>query len=179
MSGPILTIGHSTRSLEELLELLESHEVRHLVDVRTLPRSARHPHFNLENLRTVLPARGVSYSHLPGLGGLRRARPDSPNRGLRHAGFRGFADHMETAAFAADFETLIRLGTSERVAVMCAEAVPWRCHRSLIADALLARGIAVEHILGHGRRDLHELHPRARASSGGVTYPAPEDSRTP
>jgi uncharacterized protein (DUF488 family) len=168
----ILTIGHSTRPLAEFLQLLETHEVRHLVDVRTLPRSARFPHYNGEALAAALRERGIGYTHIPDLGGLRRPRPDSPNRGLRNEGFRGFADHMETAAFAAGLAELIRLASEERLAIMCAEAVPWRCHRSLIADALLARGTGVEHILGIGPREPHRLTQGARVTEGRVSYPA-------
>ncbi|MGH8739238.1 MAG: DUF488 family protein, partial [Burkholderiales bacterium] len=147
----VFTIGHSTRSLEELIELLKAHAVACVVDVRTIPRSRTNPQFNRETLPRTLNAAGIGYQHMPGLGGLRHARPDSPNMGWHNASFRGFADYMQTAEFAAAVQALIERANGNRVALMCAEAVPWRCHRSLIADALSVRGIAVEHIIGRAR----------------------------
>jgi uncharacterized protein (DUF488 family) len=168
----VVTLGHSTRPLDELLALLRDHEVRVLADVRAFPRSRRNPQFNIDTLPAALAAAGIGYRHFPELGGRRAARPDSPNAAWREPGFRGFADYMETAAFARGLDELVALGARERVCVMCAEAQPWRCHRSLIADALVARGIAVEHIMDAGRRRRHALPPFARLAGTRVTYPA-------
>lgn len=168
----ILTIGHSTRPLKEFITLLQAHGVTLLIDVRTVPRSRRNPQFNRENLPASLAAAGVGYWHLPGLGGLRRPRPDSRNLAWENEGFRGFADYMGTPEFEAALDELLELARRERVAIMCAEAVPWRCHRSLIADALVARGVAVEHILGPARRQPHTLTRFARVEGGRVVYPA-------
>jgi uncharacterized protein (DUF488 family) len=168
----IVTIGHTTRTLDELLALLRHHEVRVLADVRAFPRSRHNPQFNVDTLPDALAALGIGYRHFAELGGRRAARADSPNTGWREPGFRGFADHMETAAFARGLDALVSLGARERVCVMCAEAPPWRCHRSLIADALVARGIAVEHIMDTGPRRRHVLPPFARVVGSRVTYPA-------
>ncbi len=172
----ILTVGHSTRSIEEFVGLLQTHDVRRLVDVRRIPRSARCPHFNDRALAVSLERAGIAYLLLPALGGLRKPVPDSLNAGWRAAGFRGFADHMQTEEFERALSALIGTAARERVAVMCAEALPWRCHRSLIADALAARGVAVEHILGAGRREAHSLRPWARVAEGRVFYPPPPTS---
>ncbi len=167
----ILTIGHSTRSIEEFFGLLLIHGVQKLVDVRTVPRSRHNPQFNLDTLPALLAARGIGYTHMPGLGGLRHPRADSPNRGWRNESFRGFADYMQTEEFAENVGKLLEMGRGERIAVMCAEAVPWRCHRSLIADALLARGASVAHIMGKGAPVNHELTPFARLEGVTVLYP--------
>lgn len=172
----IYTIGHSTRSPEEFLDLLRSHGIMHVLDVRRYPASRRHPHFAGGALAASLAAQGIAYSHEPDLGGRRAPRRDSANTAWRSAGFRGYADHMETRAFGEALERAIALAAGETVAVMCAEAVPWRCHRQLLADALVARGLEVRHILGPGRADAHRLPPYARIlSNGGLRYPA----RTP
>jgi len=168
----ILTIGHSTRPIDEFIGLLLAHGVRRLIDVRTVPRSRHNPQFNRDTLPETLAAEAVSYTHMPGLGGLRHARADSPNSGWRNDSFHGFADYMLTGDFADNIEKLIELGKRERIAVMCAEAVPWRCHRSLIADALLARGFRVVHIMGKTSLIVHELTPFARIDGVTVTYPA-------
>ena len=170
----LFTIGHSTRSLEELVALLREHGVTRLVDVRTAPGSRRMPHFSRAALAADLPALGVEYLHLPELGGLRRPRPDSPNAGWRNDSFRGFADHMATDAFRAGLDRLLALARERGpVAIMCAEAVPWRCHRSLIADALTVRGVEVRHILGPGGARPHSLTPFAHVEGDRITYPAP------
>jgi len=169
----IRTIGHSTRALDAFVALLRAHRVARLVDVRTIPRSRRHPQFNRENLADDLGTAGIAYAHMAGLGGLRRPRADSINTGWRNAGFRGYADYMQTPEFEAALERLVALARGERVAIMCAEAVPWRCHRSLIADALTARDVRVEHILAVDRAEPHRLTAFARIEAGGVTYPAP------
>jgi uncharacterized protein (DUF488 family) len=170
----VYTIGHSTRTLEALVSLLRAAGVTLLADVRSIPRSRRHPHFDGDALGAALPSHSIRYVHLAGLGGLRRARPDSANTGWRHPGFRGFADHMQTDAFESALEALRGLVATDCVALMCAEAVPWRCHRSLVADALTARGARVEHIVGSPRPSLHRLTPFAKVEDGRVTYPGDE-----
>ncbi|HEY3353141.1 MAG TPA: DUF488 domain-containing protein [Polyangia bacterium] len=170
----VLTVGHSTRSLEELIALLHAHEVRLLADVRTVPRSRTNPQFNRETLPAALAAAGIDYVHLPALGGLRHARPDSTSLAWRNASFRGYADYMQTPEFAAAVADLVARARGARLAIMCAEAVPWRCHRSLVADALTARGVGVEHIVSPKRRDPHRLTPFARVAGERVTYPAPQ-----
>jgi len=168
----VLTVGHSTRTLDALIGLLRRHGVELLADVRTIPRSRRHPHFAGDALRDSLPAAGIRYDHLEALGGLRRSRPDSVNLAWQDASFRGYADHMQTAGFEDGVARLLELARHERTAVMCAEAVPWRCHRSLLADALVARGVPVAHIVGEGEAQPHRLTPWARVERGRVTYPA-------
>ena len=179
----LYTVGHSTRSDEELLELLERFDVSLLVDIRTVPRSRRNPQFNVDVLPGTLRARGLSYVHLPSLGGLRRARPDSVNTAWRNASFQGYADHMQTEEFEGglselqgaltDAATAARAGIG---ALMCAEAVPWRCHRSLVADVLTARGAVVEHILSAGRAQPHRMTPFARVSGANVSYPGADET---
>ncbi len=166
-------MGHSTRGLDELIGLLHEHHVTLLADVRTAPGSRRFPHFARATLSEALPERGIEYVHLPELGGLRRPRPDSPNTGWRNESFRGFADHMASDEFRAALGRLVELGRQGGVAVMCAEAVPWRCHRSLIADALLVRGVEVTHIIGPGRTQAATLTPFARVEGERITYPGP------
>jgi len=169
--GTILTIGHSTRPIEEFIARLQENGVRKVIDVRTVPRSRHNPQFNRDTLPETLAAKDIRYTHMPGLGGLRHARADSPNRGWHNDSFRGFADYMQTGEFAENIEKLIEFSKREPVAVMCAEAVPWRCHRSLIADALLVRGARVVHILGKARLVVHELTPFACIDGVTVTYP--------
>lgn len=173
----LFTVGHSTRSLDELVGLLREPGIALLADVRTAPGSRRMPHFRKAALAAALPELGIAYLHLPELGGLRRPKPDSPNAGWRNDGFRGFADHMASAEFAAGLERLIELGRDRAVAVMCAEAVPWRCHRSLIADALVARGLEVRHLLGPGRSQAHSLTPFGLVDGDRITYPAAAQQR--
>jgi uncharacterized protein (DUF488 family) len=168
----ILTIGHSTRTFETFVELLQAHGVTRVIDVRTMPRSRHNPQFNRDALPGALQTAGIGYTHLSGLGGLRHAQADSPNLGWRNASFRGFADYMQTAEFAESLKQLIELAQHDRVAVMCAEAVPWRCHRSLIADALLVRGVTVEHIMSKARCTLHALTPFAKIDQLTITYPS-------
>jgi uncharacterized protein (DUF488 family) len=168
----VLAICHSTRPVAELIDLLRSCEVVTRVDVRTIPRSRRNPQYGQEALARELEAAGMRYVHLPRLGGLRHARKDSDNAAWRNASFRGYADHMQTGEFEEGLVELRALARESRVAVMCAESVPWRCHRSLIADALFARGVVVEHILGRGRTRPHRLTPFAVLRGRQVTYPA-------
>jgi uncharacterized protein (DUF488 family) len=169
----ILTVGHSTRSLDDFIALLRAHGVEQIVDVRTVPRSRRNPQFNRETLPTALSDYGIAYTHLAGLGGLRHTHADSPtpNTGWRNLSFRGYADYMDTPAFAEALDELLALARERRVAIMCAEAVPWRCHRSLIGDALLVRGIPVEDILSPTRREQHRLTPFAHVEGTRITYP--------
>jgi uncharacterized protein (DUF488 family) len=169
----ILTIGHSIRSLEELIELLQAHGVTQLIDVRTIPRSRRHPQFNRETLPDSLASTGISYRHLKGLGGLRKPIPESPNQGWQNASFRGYADYMQTREFVENVEELINLARGDTIALMCAEALPWRCHRVLIADALLVRGLTVEHIMSRHRRQMHALTPWAKVEGKSLVYPRP------
>ncbi|HXJ41314.1 MAG TPA: DUF488 domain-containing protein [Bryobacteraceae bacterium] len=156
--------------MSDFTELLRSHQVQRLVDIRTIPRSRHNPQFSQDALSTSLRSAGIHYQHMPGLGGLRKARPDSTNTGWRNAGFRGFADYMQTAEFRKNLSNLIDLAKSERVAIMCAEAVPWRCHRSLIADALVAHKIEVHEISGLTRSQIHKLTPWAKVRGTEVTY---------
>jgi uncharacterized protein (DUF488 family) len=171
----VWTVGHSTRSLTELIALVRAHGVTLVADVRKIPRSRRHPHFDAATLPAALAAVGLGYVHLPGLGGLRRPRPESINRGWRNPSFRAYADYMQTDEFHGHLERLLALGREQRLAIMCAEAVWWRCHRSLIADALVARGEPVEHIVTPRRAEPHALRDFARVDEGRVSYPgAPE-----
>lgn len=156
------------------MDLLTSNHITQVIDVRTIPRSRHNPQFNLDALPVSLAAAGIDYVHLPGLGGLRHARADSPNTGWRNASFRGYADHMQSAEFVDGVDQVIALGDSKRCALMCAEAVPWRCHRSMIADALLVRGVGVEDIIGPGGRKPHKLTPFAKVDGQQLTYPPPE-----
>ena len=211
----IFTIGHSTRSPDDFIALLHSHGINRLADIRTVPKSRRHPHFAGDALARSLPAEDVAYRHFPGLGGLRKPKRDSTNTGWRHEGFRGYADYMQTAEFARALEELIdwaRGGPERaapqldndvmsveratpqlhedvaraegavptgnvaralqaRVAIMCAEALWWRCHRQLVADALVARGIEVRHIASASSAPLHTLTDFARVDAGRVSYP--------
>jgi uncharacterized protein (DUF488 family) len=172
----VLAVGHSNRSAEELLDWLVAAGVATLADVRTIPRSRANPQFEGPTLARTLERAGIRYVHLPRLGGLRRARRGSEeNAGWRNASFRGYADHMQTPEFEEGLVELRALAREGPVAVMCAEAVPWRCHRSLLADALLARGVVVEHLVGRGRTRPHRLTPFARIDGRRVTYPPAED----
>lgn len=167
----VMTIGHSTHTIEEFIRLLQAHEATCVMDVRTVPRSQHNPQFNKESLPRSLKQAGLGYVHAPGLGGLRHAKLDSPNMGWRNAFFRGYADYMQTPEFAQSLEELVRLANQDRIVLMCAEAVPWRCHRSLIADALLARGICTEDILSATRRQVHTLTSFAKIQGTAITYP--------
>jgi len=172
MSAPMVcTIGHSNRTIEDFVALLWSNEIARVIDVRTVPRSRHNPQFNLDSLPATLEEVGIAYTHLPGLGGLRRPRPDSPNAGWRNLSFRGYADHMQSAEFRENVERVVEFSTTERCALMCAEAVPWRCHRSLVGDALLVRGVRVEDIVGPGSRRPHVLTRFAQVEGLRITYP--------
>jgi uncharacterized protein (DUF488 family) len=167
----VLTTGHSTRTLAEFIRLLQAHGATRIVDVRTVPRSRHNPQFNKDSLPRALKKAGIAYIHLPGLGGLRHANRDSLNIGWRNASFRGYADYMQTPEFEQSLQELVRLANQGRIALMCAEAVPWRCHRSLIADALLVRGIRTEDIMSPTRRTAHTLTPFAKVRGTRVKYP--------
>jgi len=165
------TVGHSTRSLSELVDLLRGGRVVRLVDVRRVPHSRRHPQFDTAALARDLPAAGITYLHAPGLGGFRAPRAGSVNTAWREPAFRGYADYMQTPEFTTELDALVREAAIAPTAVMCAEAHPAHCHRSLIADALLARGLAVRHILGPGRVETHALTASARVVGGWLSYP--------
>lgn len=171
----ILTIGHSTHPLHRFIHMLQAHGVTLVGDVRTVPRSRHNPQFNRESLPQALEAVSIGYVHLAGLGGWRSPRADSPNRGWHNPAFQGYADYMLTPEFAAHLQALIELARGQRLALMCAEALPWRCHRSLIADALLVRGIAVAHIMSPETSQPHRLTPLARVEGTRLTYPAPAE----
>jgi len=167
----VLTIGHSTRTLEAFISLLQTHGATRVVDVRTVPRSRHNPQFNKASLPGSLKKAGLDYIHLSGLGGLRHAQRDSVNGGWRNASFRGYADYMQTPEFEQSLDQLIRLANQQQIVLMCAEAVPWRCHRSLIGDALLIRGIRTEDIMSTTRRQVHTLTPFAQVRGTTITYP--------
>jgi uncharacterized protein (DUF488 family) len=174
----IYTIGHSTRDLDHFLALLQREGVQRLADVRTFPASRRVPHFNRDPLARSLAEAGVTYSHHPRLGGRRAASAESRNTGWRNAGFRGYADYMEGAEFAAGLDELLVVAAEAPTAIMCAEAVPWRCHRSLIADALTVRGLDVRHILDTATRP-HVLTSFAVVRDGRISYPPSDDAASP
>jgi len=167
----VLTMGHSNRAIEDFVSLLWSNKVSKVLDVRTVPRSRHNPQFNLDALPATLQSVGISYMHLPGLGGLRRPRPDSPNSGWRNLSFRGYADYMQSAEFRENVERVVEMAAAQRCVLMCAEAVPWRCHRSLVGDALLVRGVSVEDIVGPGSRRPHVLTRFALVDGLRITYP--------
>jgi uncharacterized protein (DUF488 family) len=175
----VFTIGHSTRPIEEFIELLSAHGVQRLIDVRTIPQSRHNPQFGRERLSASLEQTGIHYTHMPGLGGLRRPRKDSINTGWRNTSFRGYADYMQTPEFEENLQRCVELAKEERVALMCAESVPWRSHRSLIADALVARGIEVREIASTTKARPHALTPWARVEGGRVTYPAESSGQLP
>lgn len=167
----VYTIGHSTRTLDELCRLLQAFGVAILADIRTIPRSRHNPQFERDTLSTALRRRGFRYVHLAALGGLRHAHKDSPNWGWRNASFRGYADYMLTEQFETGLSELFDLVSTATVALMCAEAVPWRCHRSLVADTLTVRHAEVRHITSATRATLHRLTPFAQVEGTRLTYP--------
>ncbi len=175
-SHRVYTIGHSTRAIEEFIMLLKEKSVESLVDIRTIPKSRHNPQFSRENLHTHLADTGLKYLHMTSLGGLRPAKKGSENLGWRNASFRGFADYMQTEEFERAVLSLIGFSRESRTAVMCAEAVPWRCHRSLVADPLVAHGIEVVHIMGPERVLPHKLTQFAVLEGTRVKYPAAEQS---
>lgn len=174
MSNPVFTIGHSTRPIEEFIELLHINGIDLLADIRTIPKSRRNPQYWQDVLQESLAEAGIGYVYLPGLGGRRRARKDSINTAWRNASFKGYADHMQTEEFANELDELIRLSRERITAIMCAEAVPWRCHRSLVADALVVRDIDVFDIMSPTSTRPHALRGWARVDGTTITYPNEE-----
>jgi uncharacterized protein (DUF488 family) len=173
MEKPLIwTVGHSTRPVDALIEMLDAHGIKRLIDVRTIPKSRYNPQYNREALERSLGDAGIQYEHMRALGGLRHPRKDSPNMGWRNASFRGYADYMQTSEFESALTLLGKAAVREAVAIMCAEAVPWRCHRSLISDALTARGYRVEHIMSATKSDPHTMTSFARVEGTSVVYPA-------
>jgi len=172
----VLTLGHSTRPIEAFIALLQAHGVTQLIDVRTVPHSRHNPQYDTQALAPVLAGAGIGYAHAPGLGGFRRTSAESPNAGWRNLSFRGYADYMQSADFDAELTNLLELAAHDRVALMCAEAVPWRCHRSMIADALMVHGVGVCEIAGENRLAPHRLTPFACVHGQSITYPAEQTS---
>lgn len=172
-SGPFVlwTIGHSTRTIDQFLGLLQNHGIQILADVRTIPFSRRNPQFNQDSLAKSLQEAGIQYRHLPGLGGRRKSQPDSKNTGWRNEGFRGYADYMQNKRFWDALEDLMAIAQGLSVVIMCAEAVPWRCHRTLISDAMVGRGWTVRHIISANSFQTHTLTPFAKIEKGRLTYP--------
>jgi uncharacterized protein (DUF488 family) len=173
--GAVFTVGHSTLPIKRFIVLLKTYGIERLVDIRTVPRSRYNPQFNSDTLGEVLSAENIEYALLPTLGGLRHARKDSPNTGWRNKSFRGYADYMQTEEFQEGLQTLFRMSRQKRVAIMCAEAVPWRCHRSLVADALGVHGVPVVEILSETSYRMHTLTSFAHIEGARITYP-PEQS---
>ena len=169
MAQRVFTIGHSTRELDEFVALLRENGIERLADIRRYPGSRRYPHFSRESLATTLPQVGIEYIHVEQLGGRRQPRVDSPNTAWRNEQFRAYADHMASDEFRGAVDSL--LATDKITAVMCAEAVPWRCHRNLLADDLVRRGVEVIHILGPNATKPHAMNPNARVAGGHLTYP--------
>ncbi len=175
MEPALYTIGHSNRPFEDFLALLQANDIRLLVDIRTLPGSKKYPHFDKENFEAVLPTHQIAYCHMPQLGGRRAAKKDSINTGWRHKAFRGYADYMQTEAFVEGADQLADLAQKQATAIMCSEAVPWRCHRSMVADAMLVRGFAVLDIISKTSVRPHKLTPWAVVDGTEITYPAPPE----
>jgi uncharacterized protein (DUF488 family) len=173
MESPLIrTVGHSPRPVDALIEMLKAHGITRLIDVRTIPKSRYNPQYNREALEQSLRDAGIGYEHMKALGGLRHPRKDSPNTGWRNESFRGYADYMQTPEFESALNVLATAATHQALAIMCAEAVPWRCHRMLIADTLAARGYRVEHIMSATKSDPHTMTSFARVEGSAVTYPA-------
>lgn len=169
--APIFTIGHSTRSLDDFIVLLREHGIKQLIDIRTIPKSRHNPQFNQADLRHALKNKRIGYRHMKGLGGLRHAHKDSINMAWKNASFRGFADYMQTDAFNENLEKLMGHARKKQIAIMCAEAVPWRCHRSLIGDALQVHGFDVENIISHTKTESHTITPWAKVRGTKIWYP--------
>jgi uncharacterized protein (DUF488 family) len=171
MNATIFTIGHSTRPFDKFLEILETFHIEIVADIRTIPKSRHNPQFNIDSLKDGLEAHGIGYIHMVGLGGLRHTTVDSINTGWKNPSFRGYADYIQTLEFLNSLRQLLTIVNEKVIAIMCAEAVPWRCHRSLIGDALLIRGFKVEDIMSDGRSSPHKLTPWARVDGYTITYP--------
>ncbi len=175
----IFTIGHSTHSIDEFVDLLKAHGIQFVIDVRTIPKSRHNPQYNRETLALTLRRNSIGYEHMPGLGGLRHTKKDSINTSWENASFRGFADYMQTEEFKQSLNTLVERASKQPTVIMCAEAVPWRCHRSLIADALLVHEITVLDIMNKTSAKEHTMTPWAHVSGKTVTYPKPESTAHP
>jgi uncharacterized protein (DUF488 family) len=176
----VCTIGHSNRPIDVFIDLLRQNGIACLLDIRTVPKSRHNPQFGQDQLSSSLAEAGIEYRYLRGLGGLRRPHKESPNAGWRNMSFRGYADYMQTGEFAANVDAVIELARTRTCTLMCAEAVPWRCHRSLVADALLVRGVQVDDIIDERSRKPHKLTPFARVDGLRITYPpAPEPDPAP
>ncbi|OQW31494.1 MAG: DNA repair protein [Nitrospira sp. SG-bin1] len=171
MPDVLWTIGHSTRTIDEFVSLLKARDIQQLVDIRTIPRSRHNPQFNTETISRSLKKEGLLYEHMPQLGGLRKPKKDSINAGWRNASFRGYADYMQTEQFGRALDELMANSKERKTVIMCAEAVPWRCHRSLIADALVMRDWEIRHIMSEERADRHQLRSFARVKNGLIHYP--------
>jgi uncharacterized protein (DUF488 family) len=169
--GAVFTLGHSTLAIERFVALLKTYSIERLVDIRTIPHSRHNPQFNDTALARSLAAEQVEYAPMQSLGGLRHARKDSPNTGWRNESFRGYADYMQTEPFQDALETLIQMREERRVAIMCAEALPWKCHRSLVADALNVHGVAAVEIFSEGKYQMHKLTPFAQVRGSQISYP--------
>ncbi len=167
----VFTIGHSTHAIGEFVAILTAHGIVRVVDVRTIPKSRRNPQFNSDELRKSLTNGGIAYLHQPGLGGLRHPRKDSKNTGWENESFRGYADYMETEEFGRNLDQLLELAGTGKTAIMCAESLPWKCHRSLLSDALIARGAEVLHIMNRSAAKPHAMTAFARVEGTKVTYP--------
>lgn len=174
----IFTIGHSTHPIEAFADMLKAHGIEFVIDVRSIPKSRHNPQYNSDTLAATLHGHAIGYGHLPGLGGLRHTKKDSINTAWKNASFRGFADYMQTEDFERRLNTLIETAEKQATAIMCAEAVPWRCHRSLIADALLARGITVMDIMGKTPAKAHTMTPWAHVMGTTITYPLSEPAES-
>ena len=167
----VFTIGHSNRPLKEFLQILDAYKLKLLIDIRSIPKSRHNPQFGGERLKKSLAKRGIQYEHMVGLGGLRHTTKESPNKAWRNSAFRGYADYMQTDEFKRNLRRLISRSKRKRLAIMCAEAVPWRCHRSLVGDALLAQGYPAEDIFTASTHRPHKLTAFAKVVKGNVTYP--------
>jgi uncharacterized protein (DUF488 family) len=179
---PVFTIGHSNRPIEEFIALLAEHGVQRVLDIRTVPKSRHNPQFGQDQLPTSLAEAGIAYQYIGALGGLRHPRKDSPNAGWHNKSFRGYADHMQGEEFRHGVDDVAAMASgagAERCALMCAEAVPWRCHRSMVADALTVRGIPVEHIINHGKTRPHTLTRFAQVEGTRILYPPEEAADGP
>jgi uncharacterized protein (DUF488 family) len=176
---PVYTIGHSNRPIDEFLDLLREHGIERVLDIRTVPKSRHNPQFGQDQLPASLAQAGIGYEYIRELGGLRKARKDTPNGAWRNASFRGYADHMQSAEFNEHVDIVARMAQSTRCALMCAEAVPWRCHRSMVADALAARGVPAEHIINKGKTKPHTLTPFAHVEGTRITYPPEAEDAAP
>ena len=171
----VYTIGHSNRSIEDFVLLLQANDVEMLIDIRTIPKSRHNPQFGQGELPGSLAKAGIDYRHMSDLGGLRKTRADSINAAWRNTSFRGYADYMQSDEFAAAVEELVNIATDRALAIMCAEAVPWRCHRSLVGDALLVRGIEVIDIMGPKSTRAHALTSFAHVDGATISYPPPDE----